>query len=193
MESRVDFLLSQDSAAVKASAAFQRNAQIESIRLLESQCSVEQQFPEPPEPLSLSLALAPEVLPLSGSRAGFAIRLSVEGKPAGGLPEQGPVVRISGRFGLTYRLNEGYQPTQAELDAFKDVNAVFNCWPFFREFVQSMTGRMGLHVSPMPLLRLTSKQQPKPLDAQAEHNAAEGSAPSERSRRRTPRTAQPRK
>jgi hypothetical protein len=52
-------------------------------------------------------------------------------------------------------------PPQQELDAFKAGNAIFHCWPYTRELVQSMTMRMGLAIPPLPFLRLAPKPEPK--------------------------------
>jgi hypothetical protein len=39
-----------------------------------------------------------------------------------------------------------------DVRAFAEFNATFNAWPFWREFVQSMTARMGLPAVVVPLL-----------------------------------------
>ena len=69
--------------------------------------------------------------------------------------------QIVSRYALVYDLRPGYVPPQQELDAFKDGNAIFHCWPYTRELVQSMTMRMGLPIPPLPFLRLAPKPEPK--------------------------------
>src|SRR5580704_12731230 len=46
---------------------------------------------------------------------------------------------ISCSFDLDYEISHGYHPDQMAINAFKDGNAVFNCWPYARECVQSIT------------------------------------------------------
>jgi hypothetical protein len=60
-------------------------------------------------------------------------------------------------YELCYRLKEGYKPQQSEIEAFKNGNAIFNCWPYFREFFQNVTARMGQAPPPLPLLRVVPK------------------------------------
>ena len=60
-------------------------------------------------------------------------------------------------YELCYRLKEGYKPEENEIEAFKNGNAIFNCWPYFREFCQNLTARMGQMPPAMPLLRVVPK------------------------------------
>ena len=41
-----------------------------------------------------------------------------------------------------------------ELDAFGQVNAVFNAWPYWRELVQSSLARMSMPLLAVPVFRL---------------------------------------
>jgi hypothetical protein len=62
-------------------------------------------------------------------------------------------------FDLDYELaDKSFQPSPESVTAFKDGNAVFNCWPYTREFVHNMAARMGLELPPLPLLRIVPKQ-----------------------------------
>jgi hypothetical protein len=65
-----------------------------------------------------------------------------------------------------YVLRPDYQPTLEEVAAFQEANAVYHCWPFFREFVQSTSVRTGYPPVPVPLLMLavekpSAEKQPK--------------------------------
>lgn len=62
-------------------------------------------------------------------------------------------------FEATYRLTVSeYVPTTAQIEAFRRGNAIFNCWPFFREYVQSVFVRMGCPPPSIPFLRLVPKR-----------------------------------
>ncbi len=69
----------------------------------------------------------------------------------------------SGRlFLLQYRVPEDRQDLAGALDreavgAFAHFNSAFNAWPYWREYVQSMTQRLGLPPVTIPILRV-----PKP-------------------------------
>lgn len=64
-------------------------------------------------------------------------------------------VLIEATFLLTYAItNEG--PTKSEAEAFASATATYNVWPYWREFVQSMTTRMGLPGITIPIFHLYS-------------------------------------
>lgn len=52
-----------------------------------------------------------------------------------------PPYQIVGRFRLTYSLAGDESFSDEELDQFAHWNAVFNAWPYWREFVSSMVNR----------------------------------------------------
>lgn len=72
--------------------------------------------------------------------------------------------RCSGSYVLVYSFNATGGPPPEERDAFfgafANINAVFNAWPFFRELVHSMLGRMGLQPISLPVYRIPSPPQP---------------------------------
>jgi hypothetical protein len=65
-----------------------------------------------------------------------------------------------------YEIDEGYEPTPEEIAAFSESNAVFNCWPYFRELVQSTLTRMNYPPLSIPFLRLIPKSAPPPKSPQ---------------------------
>ena len=50
------------------------------------------------------------------------------------------------------------------------VNPISHAWPYWREFVQSMSGRMGFPALTVPLLEIVSK---KACDARSEKSACQ--------------------
>jgi len=75
---------------------------------------------------------------------------------------------ISCSFDLDYEIPAEYRPDQAALNSFKDGNAVFNCWPYARECVQSITAKMGIKPPPLPLLRIAPKPKEKAAKTEAD-------------------------
>jgi hypothetical protein len=69
-------------------------------------------------------------------------------------PKAEPLISIRAAFELRYRLPEGQTATMEELEAFAEVNGVFNAWPYWREFVQSTSVRMDLPPVVLPLFRV---------------------------------------
>ena len=83
-------------------------------------------------------------------------------------PLFGPDVELTCVLDLRYALPDGFGSTPEERQAFADLNGVFNAWPYFREFVQSATVRMGLPAFVVPVLRLNrGKPQSQPAKATA--------------------------
>ena len=77
---------------------------------------------------------------LDGASAHFDVKLEI-----GALADKDPskeVFKVECLFDLTYTLAAAYHPQPAELEAFQKGNAVFHCWPYMREFVQSATQPM---------------------------------------------------
>jgi hypothetical protein len=60
----------------------------------------------------------------------------------------------------SYELAEGYEPTSEQIEAFRQGNAIFNCWTYFREYVQSSVARMNFPSVTVPFLRMVPKRLP---------------------------------
>ncbi len=181
------FNIQQTKEEMQSSAIFQRNVELTGISLVECRCSTDEALASAQGALRLNLKNESEVRPVAERTASFIVRLTVRGQPAD-LPAnaEAPALQVSGSFALSYQLKPGYEPKADEMDAFKDGNAVFNCWPYFREFVQSMCSRMGLQIAPVPLLRLVppsaSDTPPQPVQAQPKRAAPAKRATKPRSR-----------
>jgi hypothetical protein len=84
-----------------------------------------------------------------------------------------PFVSISATFLGEYRTAKGFRPTTKELDAFLKANATFNCWPYWREYVQSSVARMDLPPTTLPFFRIKSiskDSRPKHLPEKKQTN-----------------------
>jgi hypothetical protein len=73
--------------------------------------------------------------------------------------EENRIVVIECKFEAQYAVNTEYCPTEKQIDAFRSANAVFNCWPFFREYVQNTAVRMNFPSPSVPFLRIVGKAQ----------------------------------
>jgi preprotein translocase subunit SecB len=60
---------------------------------------------------------------------------------------------IEGTFVAFYSLESIENFTDENLQAFAQVNGVFNVWPYWRELAQSMVSRMGLPPFTVPVFR----------------------------------------
>lgn len=84
--------------------------------------------------------------------AKFHFEASVENKG------QEPALTIGASFVLTYRIDEFDGLTQEGFDQFANLNGVYNAWPYWREFVQNMVGRMGLPPLTIPVFRIVESR-----------------------------------
>jgi hypothetical protein len=69
------------------------------------------------------------------------------------VPEEGPF-RIVARFRLLYDLGEGGRPDDQDITQFVYWNAVFNAWPYWREYVSSTVNRAHLPPYMVPVMRV---------------------------------------
>lgn len=76
------------------------------------------------------------------------------------------LLRIEAAFLLQYRVPSFKGLRKANIAAFGELNGLFNAWPYWREFVQSTTVRMGLPALTIPVYRplesVTSASKPPP-------------------------------
>lgn len=82
-----------------------------------------------------------------------------------------PEIQIDAGFELVYSVPADTKPNLAELQAFAETNTLLNCWPYWRELVQNMVGRMNLRPLILPLFRLQPEIAEK--DKQSKPRAAE--------------------
>ena len=89
-----------------------------------------------------------------------------------------PVVLINASFLLSYDFNDEFDnyPDEA-FKKFAETNGVFNAWPYWREFVQNATVRMGLPSLTIPVFRIfASKEARRPQKKVAEKKNAKKTA-----------------
>ncbi len=64
-----------------------------------------------------------------------------------------PLVSVTTSFELQYHLPQDFPVDADMLATFAETNGIFNIWPYWREFVQSLVARMGLPPVMLPVLR----------------------------------------
>ena len=75
--------------------------------------------------------------------------------------KKSPPVSVKATFELRYSLPKELKVSHAQLNTFARINSVFNAWPYWREFVQSMVARMNLPTLTLPVFRLEDSIKPK--------------------------------
>ena len=82
--------------------------------------------------------------------------------------EEEPAVTISATFLLMYKVNSIEGLGEDHFKSFGETNGVFNAWPYWREYVQTATVRMGLPVLTIPVFRIRKSQEEQANPAEIE-------------------------
>jgi len=71
-----------------------------------------------------------------------------------------PAFHIHTTFLARYLFADGTRTaSKTEVEAFRKSHAVLTVWPYIREFVQTVTARMGFPTEPLPLIRLVTRSR----------------------------------
>lgn len=68
------------------------------------------------------------------------------------------VMSIEATFCTSYVLKPIEEFNPNDIEHFAKINPIYNAWAYWREFVQSMTTRMGFPALTIPLLKITPKK-----------------------------------
>lgn len=179
-------VIEQTQGETKLAFEVHQNAAINRIRLARAKV-VSQTINEAQTPIDVmfNFKSKPTTAPPNVLRLEIAFRMAgIEEKQEGkeDAPEKKsdekkpePVVLVECAYEVDYVLREGFEITPEHVRAFKDGNAIFNAWPYFREYLQSNLQRMGLPPLTAPFLRLQPK--PKPRKREKHEHEAERSLP----------------
>ncbi len=147
-------LIAQDEQQTRLAFEVHRNADLSRIRLARSRVESAPLEEFGKEPLSLDFRFRPR---REKGTEGL-LRLAVHFQMAAKARDSGkPVVRVEAVFEADYELAQGFQPTDEQVKAFQGGNAIFNVWPYFREYLQTTLVRMSLPPLTAPFLRLVPK------------------------------------
>lgn len=79
--------------------------------------------------------------------------------------KQPPAVLLVATFVLNYKIDSFDGLTDDNLRVFANTNGVFNAWPYWREFVQNMTVRMGIPPIVAPVFRIAQNASSQEADS----------------------------
>jgi len=106
-----------------------------------------------PEKLIASLSVLGEIYNLE--EKSFTAKVTITFKGVRSEDDKTPKVSIVGSFILYYSLHDANEFTEDEIKIFCEVNAVYNAWPFLREYISSVLARLDLPQFALPLLKLS--------------------------------------
>ncbi len=148
--------ISQTQEQIDALRAFQDHCELEGITLQKctaTRAKAGTQFKEP-------FSVKPVLSNISSSIQGEQFVVEVEFEYAVWDSSEPPerLFLVDCGFEVGYRIRDTFMPSEAEKSAFSRGTAVFNCWPYAREFLRDITARLGHQAPPLPLLRITPKK-----------------------------------
>ena len=141
-----NFTILQTKEETQLAIAVHQNAQISNVRLARSKVTTDR--PEIAIKDLVSVSMGVKAKRLAGSRKGDQ-------------PKNKTAFCVECTFEVTYLLRPEFTPTTEQTKAFKDGNAIFNCWPYCRQYVQETIQRIGYPPLFLPFLRVQTGQRKK--------------------------------
>ena len=128
--------------------------QIESVRLREAHCRAAVQPSEIADAIKVTTSRKTAVIkePTDDRACRIETAFTMEVRSADG--DEKLQAEIRGTFELSYEIPDGESFSSEELEAFGEVNAVFNAWPYWRELVQVSLARMSMPPLTVPVFRV---------------------------------------
>lgn len=135
-----------------------RRVQIDSIQLVESATKQSLKHGKLPEVIAVKVEV-------KASRNRKTSQISVRAKctlKGNYQASKQASLQIQATFCLLYSLENLTGLSNDHIAAFGQLNGIYNVWPYWREFVQSTTCRMGLPSLTLPVFKVT---KPSPASA----------------------------
>jgi preprotein translocase subunit SecB len=161
------FLISQTKEETDRALAVNHNAQIRDVRLVRAKTTADRPEVSLKNPIVVSIGVRAKHIESSDGEllAEVSFRLTGSGKED--QPKNRTIFCVECAFEVSYQLHPEFTPSAEQIKAFKDGNAIFNCWPYCRQFVQEMIQRMGYPPLLLPLLRVQTKHRESRKSAKA--------------------------
>lgn len=156
--------ISQTEQQIRALASLQANCDISNITLLSSSVTRAKAGSEFQEPYSVRPSLSNISYSLRGGVLVVEVSFEYSAWDSSEPPER--LFLVNCTFEVSYQVRVGHAPTEEEISSFSRGTAVFNCWPYAREYLRDITARIGHQTPALPLLRIIPKnvESPKVLD-----------------------------
>ena len=135
--------------------------QITSVRLCRAHCRSAVRPVEIAETIEVTPSYEAVVVEKPGDHGSLLVEVTFSLEVHNASGEKELQAEIRGTFELSYRVPDDEEFSSEEFEAFAQVNAVFNAWPYWREFVQTSLTRMDMPVLTVPVFRISRPQAAK--------------------------------
>jgi len=150
--------IEQTSEETKLAISVHRSAAMNTIRLVRSRLSSDRPNDALKNPISLTCQVKSEHYEVSVGSLLIEVDFSLTGSNDGGKSKNKCPLSVECTFEATYRLQPDFLPSAEQVKACKDGNAIFNCWPYCRQYVQDAVQQMGYPPFTLPFLRVVTKR-----------------------------------
>ncbi len=149
----MDFIIALKKREIEHASTLQAKLKLQDVSLYKSEAEGAGPPLGPVDPVRLSVEVDSEVYRNDSVGLDFAVTLRV-------VCEEPLAFRIETTYLARYRFADRAKPaSKVELEAFRKGHSILAVWPYLREFVQSITARMGFPTEPLPLLRLVPSEK----------------------------------
>ena len=128
--------------------------EIKSVRLCEAHCRSAVHPSDAGGAISVKISRKTAVVKEPGEDGVLRIETIFAMKIHSASDEEKLQAEVRGTFELSYKVPDDESFSSEELEAFGQVNAVFNAWPYWRELVQASLTRMSMPLLTVPVFRL---------------------------------------
>jgi preprotein translocase subunit SecB len=154
-----NFTIFQTEEETKLAIAVHHNAQISDVRLARAKNAGERPGIVHKDTIAVSLDVKAKQIDAPTGQLLIEVSFRLTGSRKENQPKNRTVFCVDCTFEVSYHLRPEFTPTVEQIMAFKDGNAIFNCWPYCRQYVQEMIQRMGYHPLVLPFLRVQTKHR----------------------------------
>ncbi len=135
-------VIQQNEAESALAFEVHRNAAIRSVRVVRARIhgSLDN---DSTEPVSIAFNFKAKGEEPASDLLRLEVAFRMTGSQANLAETAKTAILVECAFEVAYDVRPGFTITPEHVRAFKDGNAVFNVWPYYREFLQSSLQRMG--------------------------------------------------
>ena len=162
-----------ESLDMEAVARVAQKAALEEIYLVDAKVVRDDPLAIPSETLSLKFKCSTKILPCEDDKNTLPILCNFGVAAFSKKSPDKIVMNIEASFCISYVFKPLSDFNPDDIEQFSKINPIYNVWAYWREFVQSMTTRMGVSVLTIPLLKIVPK---KSLKKKMKHQTVKGDA-----------------
>jgi len=153
------FTIFQTKEETERAIVVHQNAQICDVRLARAKVAADHLGNDADDPISVSMGVKSKQVDGPAGQLLIEVTFRLAGSRKRDQARNRTVICVECTFEVNYQLRPEFTLTSENVKAFKDGNAIFNCWPYCRHFVQEMIQRMGYPTLILPFLRVQTKQR----------------------------------